>query len=175
MTLPSGPQPKVPAVAESADAAAGDLEEAERVLAAATAPLVASRSMSVPIMQLAAAVVMTAAGAGVALVASSSALAQVAAGVCAPVVAARVVGLPMARWRRHRAGEPEWVAAAAVHERSWPGRVPAATLAAVARYLPVLAAARGLDGAGYMWAAARTRVSIPGCVRRPGCGSRAGG
>jgi hypothetical protein len=120
-----------------------DEQQASKVLAALTAPLAASNRTLADLVQLAAAAAMTADGAGLRLAAGPGTAGQMIAAGCAVVLAARLAAGPVARLLRAGRGEPGWTAAAAVHERSLPGRVPAATLAAAGRYLSAIAAARG--------------------------------
>lgn len=63
----------------------------------------------------------------------------IAAFCAADITGRQVVCLVRARRYRRKSG---WTAAAAVHAASLPGRVPAPTLAAASRYLPVIASAR---------------------------------
>lgn len=125
------------------DAGSGQMTvaEAEEQLARLCRPLAASGGVRACVAELVAAAVMTSVGVGLRLFAEPGAAPRLVAVACALVVAARVA-LPVLLLRNGRAGkagaEPGWVAAARVHRGSLPGRVPAATLTAVDRYLPVL-------------------------------------
>jgi hypothetical protein len=121
---------------------APDLQAAEEELAALTAPLDGTRSVRFPLIQLANALVMTAAGAGARLAFDPGITGRAVAAGCAVLIAARLAAPPLAR-RRLRAAAPAWADAAAVHELFLAARVPAATLAAANRYLPAITAGSG--------------------------------
>lgn len=114
------------------------LEAAERELASLVAPHATASSPLTAAQQLFFAVLTSAAGAG--LVLADPAIAA----ICGLFIAARLASFAfLTLW--HRA-QPQavagWTLAAEVHAGALPGRVPAATIAAAARYLPVMAAAR---------------------------------
>jgi hypothetical protein len=121
-----------------------DPGEAERILAALVAPLGAVSTLRAGVITLAAAAAMTAAGAGLRLAAGPGPAARVTAAGCAVLICAALAAPLIARLRQRtaRGREPGWVAAARVHERSLPARLPATALAAITRYQPALAAAR---------------------------------
>src|SRR5579859_5951821 len=129
-----------PAAAPAISAALPMPEEAERRLAELVRPLavVAGR----PVMlgfQLVSMIVMSLAGAGLALAARPGPGGPYVAAFCGLVIVVRSAASAVAvLQRRTMTG---WTEAAEVHARSLPGRVPPATLAAAARHLPVLAVA----------------------------------
>lgn len=113
------------------------LEAAEQQLAALVAPMARVGRRVFDVVRLVNAAAMTLSGAGLVLAS------PVWAALCAVNIAAAPVLLAMKKRRFMAKFGTQWTAAADVHARSLPGRVPADTLEVADRYLKTLASAHG--------------------------------
>lgn len=140
MTTTSSPPPPGRSVRAGTPPAGQD---AAGIMADLTRPLAryAGSNLS-DVVQIAGAAVMTAAGAGLRLAGSPGVVAMAVSVGCAVLVTVRVV-VPLAvRQMPGYRREPPWAPAARALEQSMPDRVPAATLAVVRKYGPLITAAR---------------------------------
>jgi hypothetical protein len=128
-----------------------DAEAAEEELAALVAPVAKGRREVVAAVRLISAAGMTVEGALLVLATRPGLAGHVIAAACALDIAGRqVFNLVKARRYRRQSG---WTAAAAVHAATLPGRIPAPTLDAADRYLPVIANASRRNGRAWLYVA----------------------